>query len=230
MPELFNFYNQLYQESLIKIKSNAYRLDPLIDDPKDTRNGMTLLARPNATVKEKIQELSDALKAIDPQQYYYPDSDVHLTVLTIISCYPTFQLSNVNLTDYIKLIQQSLEGARSFKIAFKGITASPSALMIQGFPTGDILENIRESLRLRFKESSLEHSIDKRYKIQTAHSTVVRFRKPIRKLPHFIHTMDHYRAFDFGTFDINQLELVHNDWYQRKERVQVLHQFDLPTT
>jgi 2'-5' RNA ligase len=210
-------YNELYKKSSEAILSGNYKLDSQINDKSDSRFGITLLIRPNETIKANIQLFLDELKVIDPLQYYYPDSDIHITVMSIISCYEGFSLDKITITDYIEIIQKSLIDVNEIKIKFQGVTVSPSALMIQGFPTDESLNNLRDRLRENFKKSTLQQSIDSRYTISTAHSTVMRFQEKLQNPKQLIAFSEKFRDFDFGEFKVENLELVYNDWYQREE-------------
>ena len=220
-------YNKLYKKSSEAILSGNYKLDSQINDKSDSRFGITLLIRPNETIKVNIQLFLDELKAIDPLQYYYPDSDIHITVMSIISCYEGFSLDKITIADYIGIIQKSLIDVNEIKIKFQGVTASPSALMIQGFPTDDSLNNLRDKLRENFKQSTLQQSIDSRYTIATAHSTVLRFQEKLQNPKQLIEVAEKFRDFDFGELKVKNLELVYNDWYQREEIVQKLAEFKI---
>jgi len=220
-------YNLLYNSTIEKFKNNDYSVDSLINSPKDNRFGITLLIRPSAAVKSKIQEFLSELKVLEPEQYFYPSSDIHITVMSIISCYDGFTLSQINPKEYQSVIKQSLHKKNKFNISFKGITASTSCVMLQGFFNDDTLDTIRNSLRLNFKNSTLEQSLDKRYAIQTAHSTIFRIQKPLQDKIAFINLLNTYKDFDFGTFTVDSLELVYNDWYQKAEKVQKLYTFPL---
>ena len=228
MPiNLTQHYNTLYTESFQKIKADQYQIDPLIDSPNDARYGLTLLLRPPDPVKQKIQHFLNQLQEIDPHQYHYPASDLHVTVMAIISCYDGFAPSQIVVEDYVALIQQSLVGFNCFELEFKGLTASPSCILLQGFWKDNTLNEIRDQLRQHFKNSNLQQSIDKRYSIQTAHSTIVRLRKPLLNRSAWLECVEAHRDFDFGTFEVEALELVFNDWYHRKERVRELYRFVL---
>lgn len=220
-------YNDLYRESIRKISNNGYQIDNLIDSPLDRRFGITLIIRPPSEVKTKIQEFLDKLKTIEPNQYYYKNSDIHITVMSIISCYDGFQLKNIDVSEYVKVITQSLNCNADLEIHFKGITASPSCLMIQGFMNNKSLNIIRNNLRENFKNTTLEQSIDKRYLIQTAHATVFRFREPLNKKIKFLELIENYRNHDFGSFKVKNFELVYNDWYQKEKHVKKLFDFSL---
>jgi len=218
-------YSKLYNESIHKISSENYEIDPLIDSPLDNRFGITLILRPSSEVKKDIQKFIERLKKVEPNQYYYPSSDIHITIMSIISCYDGFDLAKINLPKYIELIKKCLIKDKHVNIQFKGLTASNSCIMLQGFMNDNTINDIRDQLRAAFKNSDLEQSLDKRYAIQTAHSTVVRFRKKLNNTKEFLKIVEQFKNHDFGTFQVKEFELVFNDWYQRKENTKLLETF-----
>tara|TARA_R110000868_G_scaffold32076_1_gene117063 strand:+ start:9196 stop:9885 length:690 start_codon:yes stop_codon:yes gene_type:complete len=218
-------YEKLWSEALLKFNQKKIEIDPLIDSESDQRRGITLLIRPNDLVKKEISKFTTELHKIDPTQYYYPLSDIHITIMSIISCYDGFDLNNITISEYSKLINLSINNTEKTKLHFKGITASNSCIMLKGFPENDTLNAIRNNLRVNFATSDLENSMDKRYKIMTAHSTIVRFKSDIKKHDAFLKVIEKYRDFDFGSFDITNYELVFNDWYQKKEYTKILDEF-----
>ncbi|UNZ00318.1 mutarotase [Zhouia spongiae] len=225
--DLKEHYKKLYNESIDMISSDKYEIDHLIDLKSDQRFGITLLIRPPDIIKDNIQKLLNELKRVEPNQYYYPGSDIHITVMSIISCYEGFHIKTIELPKYIELIQGCLPAHQNLKIRFKGLTASSSCIMLQGFMSNDLLNEIRNKLRSAFKNAPLEQSLDKRYPIQTAHSTIVRFRKHFEQKDSFLKIIDQYSNHDFGSFEVKKLEFVSNDWYQRKERVKKLYEFEI---
>lgn len=223
---LADHYNKLYNNSITKIAHGDYEIDHLIDSDTDRRLGITLVIRPDLVTNNHIQQFLVEAKAIEPYQYYYQNADIHITLMSIISCYEGFDLKDINVEDYVELIQQVLNKYKSFNIQFKGLTASPSCILIQGFLT-ETLNEIRDDLRIAFKNSNLQQSIDKRYAIQTAHSTIIRFRSELGNKEALINLVEKYRDYDFGTFSVKQIELVYNDWYQREKHVKKLYVFPL---
>nr|WP_209309717.1 mutarotase [Tamlana crocina] len=167
------------------------------------------------------------MRTIAPNQYYYPDSDIHITVMSIISCYDGFDLSRIDLSKYVDIIKKSIAKTSEIKIQFKGLTASPLCIMVQGFMANESLTEIRDHLRFHFKNSDLQHSLDQRYAIQTAHATIVRFSNKIVNKTAFLSTVEAFKNCNFGTFKVDQLELVFNDWYQKEQHVKTLYRFNL---
>ncbi len=229
MPlSLLQHYTQMWEQARTHFLEGSIPTDPLIDAPDDDRYGITLLLRLEEETSQKINLFLQEIKGLEPSQYYYPPSDQHLTVLSIISCYAGFQLSQIDVDAYDVLIKEVLPGIPPIKIHFKGITASPSTILIQGFPENDALQQLRNKLRFVFKNSKLQHSIDSRYALFTAHSTVIRFRKPLNNPETLVYALEKYRDADFGSVTAQQIELVANDWYQREDRVKLLRTYPLP--
>lgn len=218
-------YKQLWDNSKQNILSGQYEMDHLIDSNSDNRFGITLLLRPPESVKTRIQQCLKTLETLEPEQYYYPNSDIHITVMSIISCYNGFDLSKIELPKYVEIIKKCIAHTKPISIQFKGLTASNSCVMLQGFMDNSALNELRDRLRLAFKTSNLEQSLDKRYAIQTAHATIIRFKERLHQPEAFIKAIETYADYDFGTFEVPHFELVYNDWYQREEFVKVLHKF-----
>ena len=224
---LHKLYQDLYNESCKKILNEDYSIDLNIDNPSDKRFGLTVIIKPQMEIQKNIKSFLNELKNIEPEQYYYSNADLHVTVLSIISCYEGFNLEDINVNDYSKIITESLAAINEFEIEFKGITASDSAVLIQGYPNAKTVDQIRENLRINFRKSSLQSSIDSRYTLTTAHITVLRFREKLNDVSQFINYLEKYKDYNFGTSKVNTLHLVYNDWYQREEIVQKLAEFKI---
>ena len=220
-------YNQLYKESITKISSDTYEIDPMLNSDSDDRFGLSLVIRPPIAVKNEIKKFLKELEGIEPNQYYYPNSDIHITVISVISCYSGLKLSDISLPEYIELIDRSFKNIGDFTIRFEGITASPSCIMIQGFIHDSSLNRVRDELRKNFKTSNLEQSMDERYLIQTAHATVFRFREKLEQKETFLKLIAKYRDYNFGMFEVDTIELVYNDWYHRENLVTNLYRFTI---
>ncbi|MFD3001548.1 2'-5' RNA ligase family protein [Pontibacter toksunensis] len=225
--DLEKHYDRLWERSLSQFQAGAFELDPLIESDNDTRFGITLLFRPGQEVRDRIQQFLLELQQLEPEQYYYPKSDMHVTVISVISCHAGFSINNIRVEDYVQLIQHTLQNFGNFQLSFRGVTASPSGLLIQGFPVADKLNALRNQLRESFRNTTLQQTIDARYVLQTAHITAVRFKAPLQNASAFLHKVQQYRNKNFEMTEVNELELVYNDWYQRQGLVQVLSRFSL---
>jgi 2'-5' RNA ligase len=220
-------YATMRQAALRQFAQGAAEVDALLGAPHDTRRGLTLLARPPAAVTARLETMLADFRQAEPEQYYYPATDIHLTILSIISCYPGFSLQAINPEEYRRALRGILQAARPFTIRYAGLTASPGGIMVQGFPQDGALASLRQTIREFFQHADLPHSIDQRYRLQTAHSTVIRFKKPLANPVALLEEVSKYQAQDFGSFKIASVELVYNDWYQQAAHTVLLEKYPL---
>ncbi|TXE05986.1 mutarotase [Gelidibacter salicanalis] len=220
-------YTQLYKASVHHIRSGAYEIDPNIHNDHDNRFGLSLIIKPPESVRNEIQKFLSDLKSVAPKQYFYPNTDIHITLLSIVSCYEGFDQISINVNDYINTINSSLVDVGEMQIICKGITASPSCVLIQGFPTDQSIQTLRDKIRSEIRSAHLKESMDARYLIQTAHATVFRFSDTLEHNDEFLSVLDSYRNHNFGSFKVDQLHLVYNDWYHREHRSETLYKFEL---
>ena len=75
-----SLYQQFRNQSLDQLKNLKPR-DVVCFDHKDIEVNYTLVVRPNPRVIVELAKLYTKLKLIDPDQYYYPANDLHLTLI-----------------------------------------------------------------------------------------------------------------------------------------------------
>ena len=220
-------YDALHAAALPRLRRGEAEPDTLLDSSHDTRRGLTLLARPPAEITARIEQVLAEFQRVEPAQYYYPAADLHVTILSIISCYAGFTRAGFDPAPYAGLVAAALRNAAPFRIRLAGLAAVPAGVLVQGFPEGDGLARLRDELRRAFRASGLQQSIDQRYSIQTAHLTAVRFRAALPDAGPLLRVLDAYRAYPFGTFEVADFELVFNDWYQRMAHTVLLEKYQL---
>lgn len=225
MPDIEKIYTDMWLNAEQKIRNGQHEMDFFIGAAEDTRRGITALSylKQNDTdVSRRIMSFIKELTALEPEQYYYPEDELHLTVLSVISCIAGFTLSNVDIAAYRQAFTNAAKTIGPLEIHYYGITASPGCILIQGFPVDEQLQVLRENIRAAFRDSPLHSTIDSRYKITTAHSTIARFQAPLRDHQKLLELLSEYRTYDFGICHVNQLDLVFNNWYQHLSETQYL--------
>lgn len=227
MKDAEQIYTDLWSKALHLFEAGQYETDPLINDPADLRRGLTLRAMLDPEIASEIKKYTEAIKTFIPSQYFTPISELHLTVLTVVSC--NSDICHKPETDdlYCEVIQECIRDLPPPRIALRGITASPSCLLLRGYPENDCLEELRNRLRGRFKESTLPSSVDFRYSLKTAHVTIMRFTDPQRDIAEFTHFIKETQNRPFGNQTIDQVELVANDWCHKKENTRLVRTFSL---
>ena len=220
-------YAALRRAALPRLAQGTAELDTLLDSPHDTRRGLTVLARPPAAIAAATEELLADFRGIEPAQYYYPAADMHLTIMSLISAHAGFSLASIEPTAYARAVGEALHGLPPFGIRYAGLTAVAGGVLVQGFPLDEGLEHLRAALRAHFRHAGLAHSIDQRYCLATAHSTVIRFRCPLAHPARLVAALARYQEQFIGTFEVATVELVLSDWYQRAQHTQRLATYAL---
>ena len=116
LPNLPAHYATMREAALRRFARGEAEVDLLLDSTHDTRRGITLLARPPVAVTEAITALLGELQHREPTQYYYPATDLHLTILSLISCYPSFGLSHINPAHYCQVVAEVLRQTPPFTV------------------------------------------------------------------------------------------------------------------
>lgn len=228
MESVQAIYDSLWEKSFEKFKNNKFEFDYYLNHrEEDKRRGLTIIGRLQSEIVIRILDFLNECKLVEPNQYYYDGEDMHITILSIITCLNEFNIENINKEKYVDIIKESIKVDGPLQISFKGITASPSCIMIQGFPMDNKLNSLRQQLRDNFKNSPLENSIDQRYILKTAHSTVIRFKNPITNKNLFVDCLNKYRNYNFGVSEIDSIEFNYIDAYMTNALTSKIKNFDL---
>lgn len=134
--------------------------------------------------------------------------------VSILSGEDQFALTEIDVNPYIDVFHSALKNAGKIEIRYQGVSASPNCIVIQGFPTSDTLERLRNELRTQLTEAGVRVTFDSRYKLVTAHSSIIRFKAPLNDAQQLLALCQRYRNHDFGRVVLEDFELVFNNWYQ----------------
>ncbi|MEI9865447.1 MAG: 2'-5' RNA ligase family protein [Limisphaerales bacterium] len=228
LSEARQIYDRLWSEAVPAFERNELEIDPhLRNKDKDLRRGLTLLFRPSAVVRDSINAFLHELKNIAPDQYFYSPEEFHITVLAIIPGSESWEENFQHLSDYKNIINEVVKKHAPFSVRFQGVTASRGAVMIQGFPNDDTLAKIRDELREAMRQNNFGGQLDVRYKIQTAHITVMRFCEATADWKRVLELLKANRATDFGETCVENLELVLGDWYASADTARTIQRFSL---
>ena len=211
LNELYNI--NIYEKNKQKILSGGVGDKFLINAKNDNRMSLVLLIRISPEISEKIEKCISELKNIEPNLYYYPKEDFHITVIDILKGTEGRTIPK-NLNDYIDCIKKCASEIKPFKIELNGLTASDNAIMVKGYYEYE-LQKFRELLRKSLKEKGLD--LEERYETISSRVTVMRvpdkFENP-KELIKFIE-----QESMFGIMNIDSFELSFHNWYDTKKEV-----------
>jgi 2'-5' RNA ligase len=176
----------------------------------------------------KIMGFVDRLAGEFPGQHFYQAAELHATVLTFISATELWRKEMNDLPAFREILAEVMRCQRPFKLEFRGVTAATNAVLIQGFPMDDGLENLREEIRRRFAQRGFAGHLDRRYPNRAAHITAMRFCRPKADWRRLAALVQENRETFFGETRVETLQLVLSDWYASTDTAQILEEYRLP--
>ncbi len=226
--EAQQIYNQLYHSSKHLVRAGEIDIDQNLSDQKnDHRRGLSIILRPDRNTANQMEKFQDEMQKLDSRQYYQPKTDLHITLLSIITAYDGFKSEQIDIDHYSNIISDALKNQKKFSISLQGVTCSTGAVMIQGFDESGNLQAMRENIQQAFKNFKIKDSLDSRYPLKTAHFTVARFMQPLTNPQSYYEIIEKYRDHYFGSFEIAEFDFVYHDWYQSIDKLQILKKLKL---
>ena len=187
---------------------------------EDDRMALALVLRPSPEAAESVLRALEPLRAMEPHQYFYPASGLHITVLDLIpgqsglSC-PTPSL----IRRYRDLLAPVLAGTAPFPVFLRGLTASESAERAKGYYHPGTLDDFRARLREALAQGGLPTR--ERYETCSCHLTAMRLVTPVSAPTAFLDALRRLEDCPLGVFFACQAELVYHDWYDARKQVLV---------
>lgn len=225
---LRDHYDRMWSEALPAIRAGKVDVDAVLAAGRpDRRRGLTLMARPAWDVRRRVAAWLEQLRELEPDQYYYVPSEFHVTVLSMFTATVHAEPFLAHTDEYASAVEAVVRTVAPFRIGFAGVTASPGAVMIQGFFENGALNEFRDGLRKALHVRGLGDGLDARYRLVTAHMTVVRFRAPLRDPGRFAHALEQSRARPFGPTYVRTVNLVGNDWYMSRHSFELVRRYRL---
>jgi 2'-5' RNA ligase len=228
LTEVRDIYDQLWSKTAATLDSGGLRADPLLrGQAGDPRRGATLVARPDAGVRNRVETFLREAAVFCPGQHVYQPAELHLTVLAVIPGSETWRREIHRLPVCQQVLGEVLKNGRAFSVKFRGVTVSPEAVLIQGFPRDDTLAQLRDGLRSALRNRGVGENLDRRYKITAAHLTVMRFANPKADWKRLLDFLRAHREIEFGETRFQSLQLIWSDWCADAKTVRVLREYPL---
>jgi 2'-5' RNA ligase len=223
-------YDRLWAAAREMFAVGRVKTDPhLLNRAADKRRGITLVLRPDAEMITRLCAVIDEINATAPGQHLYRPDELHLTVLALINALGELDLDTVPLDRYRAVLDDLLPQVPPLTIHFTGVTASPDSVLVCGCSDGDALNALRDRLRGALTRAGLGDTLDRRYRIVTTHSTILRFQAQPGNLPDLVRFLESARTRDLGAFTAENVEFTFNDWYMSHDVTRVLERYPLGT-
>lgn len=221
-------YDEMWQRATTAFQQHAFGLDPqLLAIDEDHRLGLGCIIRPDLAALPAALQLLAQLVALAPEQHLYRPAELHVSVLTPIPSFVGFALAALPRARYQALFAAAAAACAPFTLSFRGVTASPSAIMLQGFFAPQTLDALRGALFAALDQAGLAATLDRRYPLRGAHMTLLRFKQPPRDPSQLYQWLAERRQVSLGTCQVTAIELVTADWYMSQAKVRTIARMPL---
>lgn len=208
--QLDQLYKEINQQGRIAIQCRHEQIDPWLGRLRnDHRSSLTLIAKVPAHVSRNIKMCLQGMEASVPELYYYPSSAFHLTIMDLYRGCPSDHL----LDDYVSQLQPFIDRFLPVQWRMQGLIVSSGAVLVKGFYSSS-LGKLRNQLRQQIPLASLP--LMERYQTFSGHMTIARFPSEVQHRASLLKYVEQNSNLQFGTFEVNQLDLVIHDWYHRR--------------
>lgn len=202
--------------------------DPyLLDRSADKRRGLSLVARPDGAVRDRLAASAADLLALEPDQHPYADGEFHVTILNLLPCAEPIDDTAHLISVFAKLTKNAASVCMPFSVRFRGALLASDCVVAKGYPMGSGLEDLRNRLRSEFRDAGLGHLVEREYRHITAHSTVFRFRTQLGDLHRFRARVAALADVDFGQCEVAAIQLIEHDWYLTETRTRLVGHYGL---
>ena len=180
--KLDNHYNNILKNNIDKIMLGGVGDTLLYDAKDDARMSLVVLIRMSSNITNNIIRHMEELKLLEPDLYYYPQEDFHITVMDILKG-ELGRTIPANINEYINTISRCAEEISAFEILFDGMTASDNVALVKGYYE-ESLEVFRKMLRDNLKQQGLP--LEERYETFSSHISVARIPNKLKNPNEYI--------------------------------------------
>ena len=160
----------------------------------------------------------------DDCQYYFPKSDIHITVFEFVSSRPDFRKYAGDVQLFDKVAEGVLVNSGRFEIDLIGTVFTRGSGLIAGIDGGRLI-GIRERLRSELKKVGFDPL--ERYRSTSSHISFMAFRNKPKSEGKLLSLIEKTREMDLGSIEVSTIELVEHDWYSRLRNRRVISKYEL---
>jgi len=144
---------------------------------RDQRYGLNIICRPSEELRWAGVEIQEQMKRAEPDQYYYPEADLHLTLLEICHSCSREELS-VIVEQFGNAIPLLFHSVDDIQLDLPEVIFDSHACALAFLPCDNNLQCCRTAFVEILEESGI--SLRSRYLPNSAHVTLMRYVAPLR--------------------------------------------------
>lgn len=143
----------------------------------EVRCGVNLVCRPTPGIITGIQTLQRRLSEHEPDQYYYPSQDLHLTLVEV--CHSRTRAETDRIAAAVESLAPILHAGKSPPEIDRPVLAyDTKGAALNFLPRDENLQRLRTAISDDLARQGVP--VESRYLPKSAHVTILRYTKPLR--------------------------------------------------
>ena len=184
----------------------------------DRRFGVNLICRPACEVVDRIAAIQRRLFEFEPEQYYYPPRDLHLTLVEI--CHSRTPEEADRIAAAVQRVAGSLfDNGPLVELDEPSLVFDRSAAALSFLPCDGQLQQLRKNTSEYLAGSGI--TVQSRYAPASAHVTLLRYAAPLKTgAPEWVEVLNHCDTTLATRWTLSSFWLTWcGNWYGMHDRI-----------
>ncbi len=170
--------------------------------------GLSAVLSPTGNIADTLVGVADELAVhTGRSQVVYDHTDLHTTLRSIEFHQPTIATDKVQT--YTDILHEVAQGYGPFSVSYRGLTATPTGVLAQGWPDDDSLQNLRLAFHRRLESYGLLSGPETIWLRVTAHASLVVFASSLLNPLSLVRYVEGNKHTNYGTAIYNSIDLVY---------------------
>jgi 2'-5' RNA ligase len=192
----------------------------------DQRYGVNLIVRPPSHVVASIHALQERLRGHEPDQYFYPTADLHLTLIELCSSRSHDEAETLAAA-VASALPEMVRTAPQAVLLRSLLGYDQRACALNFLPADHALQTLRRHVMTQLAAHGM--TIAPRYAPQSAHITLMRYIRPLQTDPRaWVNILEHDAPRSTPEWQVEALWLVRGaTWYGMHDRIRAYGPYTL---
>lgn len=201
-------YERLWDDGRSALEAGVTSPEPAVEEGSP-RWGVSAVLRPVGTVADALAEAArEADSRAGGGHIVYAAGGLHVTVRSIEGYRSDVPRDDPRVAEYGRILRGAARDLGPVAIEFRGIVATPTAVLVQGFPVGEALAELREAMHDGLVGAGLPLGPEAAQRRETAHATLLMVTRRLPDPAAFAAYVDERRRVPFGTCTFDAVDLV----------------------